>query len=226
MKVLLVEDEVRLGQTLGKGLRAEGYAVDWAEDGLRGLDMALGCHHDVIILDVMLPGLGGFEVLSRIRKERCPVPVILLTARSGLGDRVRGLDLGADDYLAKPFEFQELLARIRAVTRRPVSAPEMVLRVADLELDLGSRELRRAGKPVVLRNREFALLEFLMRRKDMVVSRTMILDHVWASDADYGDSANLVDVYIGQIRKKIDHGRENKLLHTVRGAGFMLREAM
>ncbi len=224
MKVLIVEDEVRLGQTLEKGFRSEGFVVDRAEDGIRGLDLALGCHHDVIVLDVMLPGLDGFEVLARIRKERCPVPIILLTARTGLDDRVRGLDLGADDYLAKPFEYRELLARIRALTRRPTAAPEMVLRIADLELDLSTHELQRAGKFVPLRNREFTLLEFLMRRKDLVVSRSMILDHAWASDADYGDGANLVDVYIGQLRKKIDQGREKKLLHTLRGAGYLLKE--
>lgn len=224
MKVLLVEDEVKLATALEKGLRSEGFTVDRAEDGLRGLDMALGCHHDVVVLDVMLPVIDGFEVLTRIRKDRCPVPIILLTARSGLDDRVRGLDLGADDYLAKPFEFRELLARIRAVTRRPPSIPEMVLKVADLELDLKTHELRRAGKLVPLRKKEFALLEFLIRRKDLVVSRSMILDHVWASDADYGDGANLVDVYVGQLRRKIDSGRERKLLQTLRGTGYLLRE--
>ena len=170
------------------------------------------------------PYLDGFEVLARIRRERCKVPVILLTARSGLGDRVKGLDLGADDYLAKPFDFPELLARIRAITRRPPSEPQLILRVADLELNVGSRELRRAGQLIPLRTKEYALMEFFMRRKGLVLSRTMILDHVWASDMDYGDASNLVDVYVAQLRKKIDAGREQKLLHTLRGAGYVLRD--
>ena len=224
MKVLLVEDELKLARALEKGLRAEGFAVDKAEDGLRGLEMALGCRHDVLILDVMLPYMDGFEVLARIRRERCKVPVILLTARSGLNDRVKGLDLGADDYLAKPFDFPELLARIRAITRRPLAEPQLILRVADLELNVGSRELRRAGQLIPLRTKEYALMELFMRRKGLVLSRTMILDHVWASDMDYGDASNLVDVYVAQLRKKIDAGREQKLLQTLRGTGYVLRE--
>ncbi|WP_243317118.1 response regulator transcription factor [Geothrix paludis] len=224
MKVLLVEDELKLARALEKGLCAEGFVVDKAVDGLRGLEMALTCHHDVMILDVMLPYLNGFEVLSRVRQQRCKVPVILLTARNSLSDRVKGLDLGADDYLPKPFEFPELLARIRAVTRRPASEPQLILRFADLELNLGSRELRRDGHLIPLRAKEYALMELFMRRKGLVLSRSMILNHVWASDMDYGDASNLVDVYVGQLRKKIDSGRDQKLLHTLRGAGYVLRE--
>ena len=224
MKVLLVEDELKLARALEKGLRAEGFAVDKAADGLRGLEMALGNHHDVMILDVMIPHMNGFEVLTRLRSERCKVPVILLTARSGLDDRVKGLDLGADDYLSKPFDFPELLARIRAVTRRPSSDPQLILRAADLELNVGSHELRRAGKLIPLRTKEYALMELFMRRKGLVLSRTMILDHVWASDMEYGDASNLVDVYVAQLRKKIDAGREQKLLHTLRGTGYVLRD--
>jgi DNA-binding response OmpR family regulator len=168
--------------------------------------------------------MDGFEVLSRIRKERCKVPVILLTARSGLDDRVKGLDLGADDYLTKPFEFRELLARIRAVSLRPPSEPQLILRVADLELNLGSHELRRNGRLIPLRTKEYAIIELFMQRKGLILSRGMILDHVWASDTDYGDASNLVDVYVAQLRKKIDSGRDQKLLHTLRGTGYVLRE--
>jgi two-component system copper resistance phosphate regulon response regulator CusR len=178
MKVLLVEDESKLARSLEKALKAEGFAVDWAEDGLRGLELALHCRHDAVILDVMLPHMDGFEVLARIRRERCKVPIILLTARGGLDDRVRGLDLGADDYLPKPFEFRELLARLRALLRRPLAEPQLTLRVADLELDLGKRELRRDGEIIPLRTKEFALMELFMRRKGLVLSRSMILDQV------------------------------------------------
>jgi two-component system copper resistance phosphate regulon response regulator CusR len=224
MKVLLVEDESKLARSLEKALKAEGFAVDWAEDGLRGLELALHCRHDAVILDVMLPHMDGFEVLARIRRERCKVPIILLTARGGLDDRVRGLDLGADDYLPKPFEFRELLARLRALLRRPLAEPQLTLRVADLELDLGKRELRRDGEIIPLRTKEFALMELFMRRKGLVLSRSMILDQVWPSDSDYGDASNLVDVYVAQLRKKIDAGRDPKLLQTLRGTGYVLRD--
>lgn len=224
MKVLLVEDEHKLARSLEKGLKAEGFAVDLAEDGLRGLELALGCRHDAVILDVMLPFLDGFEVLARIRREGCKVPIILLTARGGIDDRIKGLDLGADDYLPKPFEFRELTARLRAVMRRPQSEPQLALRVADLELDVARRELRRAGEAVPLRAKEFALMELFMRRKGLVLSRSMILDHLWPSDSDYGDASNLVDVYVAQLRKKIDAGREPKLLQTLRGVGYVLRD--
>ncbi len=224
MKVLLVEDEPKLAQSLEKSLKAEGFAVDRAEDGLRGLELALGCRHDVVVLDVMLPYMDGFEVLARIRRERCKVPIILLTARGGLDDRIKGLDLGADDYLPKPFEFRELLARLRAILRRPPSELQLALRVADLELDVGRRELRRAGEIIPLRTKEFALMELFMRRKGLVLSRSMILDQVWPSDSDYGDASNLVDVYVAQLRKKIDAGREPKLLQTLRGTGYVLRD--
>ncbi|HEX9081265.1 MAG TPA: response regulator transcription factor [Holophagaceae bacterium] len=224
MKILLVEDEVKLARTLSKGLQAENISVDWAEDGLQGLEMALPCCYDAVILDVMLPGLDGLTLLSKIREARCPVPILMLTAKGCLEDKVKGLDLGADDYLSKPFEFLELLARLRALTRRPVVEPQQVLRLADLELDLGTCEARRAGQLIPLTRREFSLLEFLLRRKGLVLSRTMLLDSVWPSDVDYGPRSNLVDVYINNLRKKVDQGREPKLLHTIRGMGYVLRE--
>ncbi|WP_243317106.1 response regulator transcription factor [Geothrix paludis] len=224
MKILIVEDESRLAEVLRRGLREEGIAVEWAENGLRGQEMALSGSYDAVVLDVMLPGRNGFELLRRIRAEGSKVPVLMLTARSGLDDRVRGLDLGADDYLPKPFAFKELMARLRAITRRPAVEPQSRLRIADLEIDLGTREVRRGGKAIDLSSREFALLEFLARRKGLVLTRAMILDHVWASDYDYDGGSNLVDVYVNYLRKKVDHGHPVKLIHTIRGAGYVLRE--
>lgn len=224
MKILIVEDETRLADVLRKGLKEHGFTVEQAEDGSLGLEAILSGSYDVVILDVMLPGRDGFEVLKAIRKAGCIVPVLMLTARSGVDDRVRGLDLGADDYLPKPFEFQELLARLRAITRRPAVEPQDVLRVADLEMDRQRHEVRRAGRLVELSAREFALLEYFMRRKGLVLTRAMILDHVWASAYDYDGGSNLVEVYINFLRKKIDAGHPVKLIHTVRGSGYALRE--
>jgi DNA-binding response OmpR family regulator len=224
LKILIVEDESRLAEVLRRGLREEGFAVEHAANGLRGEEMIMSAHYDAVVLDVMLPGLNGFDVLRRIRAKGSKVPVLILTARSGLDDRVRGLDLGADDYLPKPFAFKELMARLRAISRRPAVEPQNRLLIADLEIQLGSREVRRGGKLIDLSSREFALLEFLVRRKGLVLTRSMILDHVWASDYDYDGGSNLVDVYINYLRKKVDHGNPIKLIHTVRGAGYVLRE--
>jgi DNA-binding response OmpR family regulator len=224
VKVLIVEDEVKLSEVLRKGLKEHGFTVEQAENGLLGAEKILSETFDAVILDIMLPGCHGFDVLQKIRKAGCIVPVLVLSARSGLDDRVRGLDLGADDYLAKPFEFKELLARLRAITRRPAVEPLKVLSVGDLEMDLGRREVRRAGELIDLSTREFALLEYLLRRKGLVLTRAMILDHVWASDYDYDGGSNVVDVYITFLRKKIDAGRATKLIHTIRGTGYALRE--
>jgi len=216
-----VEDDSKLGAVLRQGLKEHGFAVDDAADGASGLELALATEYDAIILDVLLPRQSGFDVLRGLRKRGRAVPVLMLTARSSVEDRVRGLDLGADDYLAKPFDFQELLARIRAITRRPPVPPLTVLKIADLELDTARREVRRAGRRIDLTAKEFALLAYLMRKKDMVATRSMILDHVW--DMEYDGGSNLVEVYINYLRRKIDQDFEPKLIQTVRGAGYVLR---
>lgn len=224
MKVLIVEDENKLARLLLQGLKENGYLGEWACDGSLGLDLAMGGGFDAVVLDVMLPGMDGFEVLKRLREGGNPVPVLILTARTCVDDRVRGLDLGADDYLPKPFEFKELLARLRAVTRRPSVEPRNVLRVADLELDLGTREVRRGGEAIELTARELNLLEYLMRQKGLVLTRAMILDRVWNSEYAYDGGSNLVEVYINFLRKKIDQGRPLKLIQTVRGIGYVLQD--
>ena len=224
MKILIVEDEAKLAQVLQQGLKENGYVAEWAGDGGLGLDMALAGNFDAVVLDVMLPVLNGFEVLRELRKAGSATPVVMLTARSGIDDRVKGLDLGADDYLSKPFDFKELLARLRAVTRRPQTEIRNTLRVADLEMDLQSREVRRAGKVIELTAKEFGILEYLLSRKGLVLTRTMIMDHVWPSDFDYDGGSNLVEVYVNFLRKKVDQGQPIKLIHTVRGAGYVIQE--
>jgi DNA-binding response OmpR family regulator len=221
--VLVVEDERRLGQVIRKVLEEEGHTVDLAYDGEDGLAMAADGSHDVIILDILLPGMDGLEVCRTLRANRVDTPVLLLTALDAVEDRVRGLDAGADDYLPKPFAFQELLARIRALGRRRVQAREPdQLQVADLVLDLRRRRAQRAGKTIDLSPREFALLEFLMRNEGRVVTRTQILDHVWGYE--YSPDSNLVDVYVTYLRRKVDRGHERKLIRTVRGAGYALED--
>jgi len=224
LKILIVEDETRLADVLHQGLKEHGYVVEQAGDGSEGLKAVLSGSYDAVILDVMLPGRDGFEVLQQVRKAGCIVPILMLTARSGVDDRVMGLNLGADDYLPKPFEFKELLARLRAITRRPAVEPQELLRVADLEMDPSRHEVRRAGNPMELSAREFALLEFMMRRAGLVLTRAMILNHVWASDHNYDGGSNLVDVYINFLRKKVDAGHPVRLIHTIRGSGYVLRE--
>lgn len=223
MYVLVVEDERRLGQVIRKVLEEEGHTVDLAYDGEDGLAMATDGSHDVIVLDILLPGIDGLEVCRTLRANRVDTPVLLLTALDAVEDRVRGLDAGADDYLPKPFAFQELLARLRALGRRRVQAREPdQLQVADLVLDMRRRRAQRAGKTIDLSPREFALLEFLMRNEGRAVTRTQILDHVWGYD--YSPDSNLVDVYVTYLRRKVDRGHERKLIRTVRGAGYALED--
>jgi len=219
MYILVVEDERRLAQVVRKVLEEEGHTVDVATDGEEGLAMAMDSSHDVIVLDILLPGIDGFEVCRRLRAGRVDTPVLLLTALDGVEDRVRGLDAGADDYLPKPFAFQELLARLRALGRRRVQArdPDQ-LETASLVLDLRRRRAVRDGRAIDLSPKEFALLEFLMRNQGRVVTRTQILDHVWGYD--YSPDSNLVDVYVTYLRRKIDRGHQRKLIRTVRGAGY------
>ena len=219
MYILVVEDERRLAQVVRKVLEEEGHTVDVATDGEEGLAMAMDSSHDVIVLDILLPGIDGFEVCRRLRAGRVDTPVLLLTALDAVEDRVRGLDAGADDYLPKPFAFQELLARLRALGRRRVQArdPDQ-LQTANLVLDLRRRRAVRDGRTIDLSPKEFALLEFLMRNQGRVVTRTQILDHVWGYD--YSPDSNLVDVYVTYLRRKIDRGHGQKLIRTVRGAGY------
>jgi two-component system OmpR family response regulator len=221
MRVLVVEDDAKLAAVLRQGLKEQGFAVDVAGDGALGLKLAMATDYDAVLLDLMLPGRDGLDVLRELRRQGRAVPVLILTARSSVDDRVLGLDLGADDYLPKPFDLKELFARLRAILRRPPVEPSTVLRVADLELDSASREVRRQGARIELTTKEFTLLEYLMRKKGIVVTRAMILDHVW--DMDYHGGSNLVEVYINYLRRKIDQDFEPKLIHTIRGAGYVLR---
>ncbi len=220
--MLIVEDDLKLAVLLRQGLEEEAFAVDLAGTAREGLGLALATDYDALILDLTLPGTDGLVLLKELRARESSVPVLILTARSTLEDRVLGLDLGADDYLAKPFDLRELLARLRAITRRPSVPPQMVLTAADLELDEAAHEVRRSGTRIDLTSKEFALLEYLLRNKGMVVTRGMILDHVWGMDYDGG--SNLVEVYINYLRRKVDRGFEPKLIHTVRGSGYVLRE--
>jgi DNA-binding response OmpR family regulator len=224
MKILLVEDEARLATAVRRVLDEEGYATDWAADGADGLRRAENGEYDVILLDVMLPSFDGYEIARRLRSEGATVPILMLTARDGIQDRVRGLDSGADDYLVKPFALAELLARVRALSRRAkmgTPAEAQLLTVADLELDLRSREARRGSRRIELTAREFALLETLMRHPGQVMSRSQLLDSVWSYDSVI--ESNVVDIYIHYLRNKVDKGFDKKLLRTVRGMGYSIR---
>ena len=223
MRILLVEDDKKVASFIRKGLEEEGYAVDVAAEGEAGLFMGLDRLHDLIILDVMLPKKPGFQVLRELRQAKVATPVLMLTARDTVEDKVQGLDAGADDYLTKPFVFAELLARVRALLRRRAEARSPRLQVADLVLDPATRSVTRSGQSITLTNREFALLEYLMRNAGRVLTRTAITEHVW--DYDFDSGTNVIDVYVNYLRKKIDAGHEPKLLHTVRGAGYVLRES-
>lgn len=220
MRILVVEDDSGIAQSIQKGLIETGYVVDVASDGESGLHHTTVAEYDIIVLDIMLPKLDGLQVVRSLRTQRIKTPVLLLTARNSVEDRVRGLDAGADDYLPKPFEFTELLARIRALLRRPPLQANPVLQLADLEMDVATHRTCRAGQPIELSPREFTLLEYLMRHPRQVLTRNQILEHTWSSDF-YGDS-NVVDVYIGYLRRKIDKGFHPPLLHTVRGIGYRL----
>lgn len=222
MRVLIVEDEKDLAAIIRQGLEEEGYVVDVAHDGEEGLYMAESYPIDVMVLDVMLPVMDGLTVLSNLRKKGVHTPVILLTARDALLDKIKGLDTGADDYLTKPFVFEELLARIRSLIRRKAMVKEAVIRIADLEIDTASHQVKRAGKQISLSAKEYSLLEFLAYRKGAVVSRTDIIEHIYNEDADM--DSNVVDVYINYLRNKIDKEFSGKLIHTVRGAGYILKE--
>jgi two-component system OmpR family response regulator len=220
MRLLVVEDDTKLARALERGLQREGYAVDLAETGDDALSQASDNDYDAVVLDVMLPGRDGFSVCRAMRSSERWAPVLMLTARDQVGDRIRGLDAGADDYLVKPFDFGELLARLRALIRRGPSERAPVLEVGDLHIDPAARVVTRAGRDIELTVREFALLQFLAQRAGEVVSREQLLEHVWDNTEE--GSTNVVDVYIGYLRNKLDRPFRGKMIRTVRGIGFML----
>jgi two-component system copper resistance phosphate regulon response regulator CusR len=222
MRLLLVEDEEKVARFIVKGLTAERFAVDVAGAGDIGVEMARTYNYDLIILDLMLPGLDGAEALRCIRLRDSHIPVLALTARDALEDKVRILEIGADDYLTKPFAFAELVARVKALLRRGAVSRANVLRVADLELDRLSQQVRRAGRRIDLTVKEYALLEYLMSNVGRVLSRTMIIERVW--DQSFDGATNIVDVYVRHLRNKIDETHERKLIRTVRGVGYAISE--
>ncbi|MBD1395548.1 response regulator transcription factor [Pontibacter sp. JH31] len=223
MKILLVEDEPKVASFIKKGLEEQTYEVEQAYDGNFGLKLALQNEYDLIILDIILPNMNGLEVCREIRKKKPSVSVLMLTALGSTDDKITGLDAGADDYLTKPFEFKELLARIRALSRRAgEGSGGEKLTIGDLEMDLGSKAVSRDGKQINLTAREFALLHYLLRNRGRVVSRVDITENVWETSFDTG--SNVIDVYINFLRKKIDRGFPNKLIHTLVGMGYVLKE--
>jgi two-component system OmpR family response regulator len=224
MRLLLVEDDRKIASFIVKGMKAEGYAVDHASDGQEGLHMAVTEPYDAAIIDVMLPKLDGLSLIERMRKEKVDTPVIILSAKGSVDDRVKGLQTGGDDYLPKPFAFSELLARVQALIRRASGVSEPTrLSCGDLAMNLLTREVTRGGQRIELQRLEFALLEYLMRNAERVVSKTMIMEHVW--DYNFDPQTNVVESRICRLRDKIDRGFETKLIHTVRGVGYALKPA-
>jgi DNA-binding response OmpR family regulator len=221
MRVLLVEDDSRVASFIRRGLREERYAVDVAKDGEEALYLAQTGEYDAIVLDLLLPKRNGLEVLRTLRADRSTVPILVLTAKDELQDKVAGLDAGADDYLTKPFRFDELLARLRALLRRRGDMTPTILKAGDLEMDVLRHRVTRGGKVLELTSREYALLEFFLHHQDQVVTRTMLAEHVWEHDFD--PLSNVIDVHIARLRRKIDEDFTQKLLHTVRGSGYVLK---
>jgi two-component system, OmpR family, copper resistance phosphate regulon response regulator CusR len=223
MKILLVEDETKTGDYLKQGLTEAGYITDWVKDGVSGQHQALSDDYDLVILDVMLPELNGWQVLAAIRRAGKMMPVLFLTARDQVEDRVKGLELGADDYLVKPFAFAELLARVKTLLRRGRNREEDILHVADLELDIRRRRALRSGRRIDLTAKEFALLELLMRREGEILPHSLIASQVW--DMNFNSDTNVVEVAIKRLRTKVDTPADAKLIHTVRGMGYVLEDA-
>lgn len=221
MRVLVIEDEPGVANFVRQGLVEASYAVDLAQDGDKGFELACARRYDAIVLDLMLPGRDGFSVLRGLRGKEVNTPILCLTARDAVDDRVRGLDYGADDYLSKPFSFSELLARLRALLRRGSSRTVNPIMVGDLSIDVMARQVLRGGKRIDLSAREYALLEYMARNNGSVLSRTMLLEHVW--DMNQDPLTNVIDVHINRLRKKVDHGFANPLIHTIRGVGYVLR---
>jgi heavy metal response regulator len=222
MRILVVEDERKVASFIQRGLEAARYSVEVEHDGEAALKRLLEEEYDLVILDVMLPKLDGLGLMKRIRQRGINVPVLVLTARVTVADKVLGLDLGADDYLTKPFAVEELLARVRALLRRGTATAPAVLTIANLRVDPATREVTRGNKKIELTAKEYALLEFLLRRREQVLSRAVIAQHVWG--VNYDTFTNVIDVYVNYLRKKIDSGFEPKLIHSVRGVGYVLKE--
>jgi two-component system OmpR family response regulator len=222
MRLLLIEDDQKIAAFIIKGFKAEGFAVDHAAEGVEGLDLGLTEPYDIIIVDLMLPKLDGLSVIENLRKQQVTVPVIILSAKDSVDDRVKGLQIGSDDYLPKPFAFAELLARVQALMRRRSGTTETThLTVGDLSLDLITREVTRAGRRIDLQPLEYSLLAYLMRNAEKVVSKTMIMEHVW--DYHFDPQTNVVEARICRLREKIEKGFDTKLIHTIRGVGYVLR---
>jgi len=221
MRILVVEDEAKVASFIRRALEEESYAVDLCTDGRGGLDLARDNAYDLIILDVMLPGLSGLQILDTLRKEKFKTPVLIVTARTQVDQRVKGLDAGADDYLTKPFAIEELLARVRALLRRGTGEGAGLLQIEDLQLNPATREVTRGGQRIDLTTKEYALLEYFMRNAGRVLTRPMIAEHVW--NLDFDTFTNVIDVYVNYLRNKIDRGRDRKLIQTIRGSGYVLK---
>ncbi len=221
MRILVIEDEKKIASFIKRGLKEEGYVVDVAYDGEEGHFIATTNDFDLIILDLMLPKLDGMSVCKKIREEKITTPIIMLTAKGDVKDKIKGLDIGADDYITKPFDFQELLARTRAHLRKKESSSTQ-LQVGDLIANLLTHKVERAGQEIILTPKEFILLEYLMRNAGTIITRTMISEHAW--DINFDVSSNVIDVYINYLRKKIDEGHKKKLIQTIRGRGYLLQE--
>lgn len=222
MRVLIAEDEKDLNKILSERLKAEHYSVDSCYDGQEALDYLASAEYDAVIMDIMMPVMDGLSVLRTMRRKNDSTPVLLLTAKDSIEDRVQGLDAGANDYLVKPFAVEELLARIRVLLRKPAETPKTCYQVADLEVHMDTRQVLRGGKEVKLSGKEFALLRYMIQNEGIVLSRDRLEEHLW--NFDYAGGSNVIDVYIRYLRKKIDEGHEPKLIHTVRGAGYVLKK--
>lgn len=218
----MAEDERDMNRLISKRLAAENYSVDSCYDGVQVMEYLECAEYDGMILDIMMPRMDGIQVLKKMRSQNCQIPVLLLTARDSIEDRVNGLDAGADDYLVKPFAFEELLARIRVMLRKPASVKTNVYRAGDLELHVDTCQVFRGGKEISLSGKEFSLLRYMIQNQGIVLSREKLEQHIW--NYDFSGGSNVIDVYIRYLRKKIDEGQEKKLIHTVRGAGYVLRE--
>jgi heavy metal response regulator len=222
MRILIIEDEVKVAGFIKRGLKEEGYAVDVAYDGEEGHYNALTNEYDLIILDLMLPKMDGITLCQKLRQDHISIPILILTAKDSIRDKVTGLDSGADDYLTKPFAFEELLARVRALLRKNIPQHSTLLQVDDLVLDTVTHKAKRAGEEIPLTTKEYTLLEYLMRNAGSVITRTMISEHVW--DINFDTFTNVIDVYINYLRNKIDKGRKKKLIQTLRGRGYILKK--
>ncbi len=222
MRVLIAEDERDLNDLIAKKLTSEGYSVDCVYDGQQAIDVLDYTDYDAIILDIMMPVKDGYEVLAFLRGQKKSTPVLFLTARDTIADKVKGLDSGANDYLVKPFAFAELMARVRALTRTSYGQADNILQCADLKMNLTTKQVTRGGKEIILSAKEYALLEYLMHNQGIIISRDQIENHIW--NYEYEGGTNVVDVYISYLRKKIDGGQNVKLIHTIRGRGYLLKE--